>query len=110
MSVTTFFTQQVTLSRKTGVSRDAIGAGTLVEEVSAPVMAYLEPTSGEEDTATRNTQIGDWLGFLPAGTDVDGWDRLVYGSHTFDIVSVEPFTHPTQTGLNHIRLRLVEVI
>ena len=110
MTVATFFTQSVTLYRTAAISRDAIGEAFVDTEVSTPVMAYLEPVSGDEDGATRETLVGQWYAYLPAGTDVSGWDRLTYGSHEFSIVApAEPFQHPTSSTLDHIRLRLREI-
>ena len=110
MTVSTFFTQLLQVEKITGESRDEIGGSAPATSSQVAVMGYLEPSSSEEDLASRNTQIGDWLAFVPVDTDVTGWDRIIFGTHTFDIDGPpEPFHHPTSPGLDHIRLNLREV-
>ena len=109
MSLSALMTQRVTLNRTTGLQRDAIG-GTTPVITSTSVLAYLEPRSGTEDLADRNTGIGDWLMILPAGVDVIGWDSVDYGTRHFEIVAPpRPEYNPTTQSLSHWELDLQEV-
>ena len=111
MSVTSLMTQSVTLERTDTITRDSIGEGSMATQTSTPISAYIEPRTSDEDENTRGTLIGDWVAYVPPGTDVEGWDRVVYGSRTFDIVGpARPFVNPRSSTDSHIVLDLREVV
>ena len=102
--------QTLVLKRTTATSRDVIGGREPSTEDSTSVAAYVFPLVGEEDRTNRNTQIGEWRALVPAGTDVDGWDRAEYDGREFDIVAPpERIRNPRLDVEHHVRLRLQEV-
>jgi head-tail adaptor len=108
MTIATALTQTLTIQRL-NASRDEIGGTVPGIASSADVSGYIEPVTGEEDLVNRNTPIGEWMGYVPAGTDVATEDRVAYSGHTFEVEAVEPFSHWGGAGIDHIRLRLREV-
>jgi hypothetical protein len=71
---------------------------------------YIEPKSGKEDMANRNTPIGDWLGIGRIEINFENWDQIIYGEHVFDIVSpVRPFYNPRNHADDHWEMDLQEV-
>lgn len=109
MSIEALMNQSVTLRTPDGDSRDDIGGATITFTTLATTM-YLEPTSGKEDKAGRNTQMGQWLGVGRKEIDFDSWDQIIYGDHTFDIVSPsKPFYDPITHALHHYEMDLEEV-
>lgn len=109
MTVESRMTQSVTLRTPNGEVRDGIG-GSQPIFASMTTTMYIEPKSGTEDRANRNTPIGDWLGLGRKDVDFDSWDQIIYGTHVFDIVSpARPFYNPTTLALSHLEMDLQEV-
>ncbi len=109
MSVEALMTETVTLLLTSGENRDSIGGSTPTDS-STSSDAYLEPQSGDESMAERNTQLGLWLAILPATTPLDGWDRVQYGSDVFDVVAPpRPMFNARLGSVSHVEvdLRLV---
>lgn len=110
MSVASLMTQTLTVYRKTGSTRDAIGGETLTESTTE-VAGYLEPLLGgsnqQEAEMSGNTQIGDWIALVPAETDVTGWDRIECGGLAFDITGPPaPIWNPRTATYSHLELVL----
>jgi hypothetical protein len=111
MPIADLLRQSVTLLRTTSHERDSIGGATVDATTSTTVLGYLEPRSSSEDLLDRNTQIGDWLLVLPAGTDVIGWDRVTSGGRTFDILGPPRGYYDVSAGTeDHFELDLREVV
>ena len=71
---------------------------------------YLEPVSGSETMADRNTQVGDWWAAVPPLADVDGWDRVTHQGHTFDVLAPpRPIWNPRTLAVSHQEIDLREV-
>jgi hypothetical protein len=60
----------------------------IVAQVGSPttVNGYLEQTEEREITLNRETYITDWLAILPAGTVIDGNDRITFGGATYEVI------------------------
>lgn len=109
MSVESRMTQSVVLRTPNGEVRDGIGGSEPTFSMMTTLM-YIEPRHGKEQSADRNTPIGDWLGLGRRDVDFDSWDQIVYGDHVFDIVApARPFYNPTTRVVSHIELDLQEV-
>lgn len=115
MSIGVLFNQTLTLVRTTGVERSAIGGVSVDTEDRVDVSGYCEPmlgtTAQRENEANRNTGVSEWRAFLPAGTDVTGWDRVEWGGHTFDITAPPIGIPDPRAGgaTHHIEIELREV-
>ena len=53
-------------------------------------------------------QVAGWVCYLPAGTAVDGADRIVWGALTFEVDGPPPRAWPPQ-GEHHVEARLRHV-
>ncbi|THA56102.1 hypothetical protein [Streptomyces sp. A1136] len=81
----------------------------------ATVRAWMQQSSGAEDTDQRDAQIGDWLLICNPYT-TDGADLLVYGrdrvhwnSAVFEVIGPPgPAWEPSELHHYEIRLRTVE--
>lgn len=110
MTVEGLMTQTVTLQKLNGYTRGpAGGAEPTYDELV--VNAYLEPEPPigleGEDIQDRNTQLGRWLGFIPADTELTGFDRLLYGDLVMDLTGPpRPIWNPRLTAWSHIELSL----
>ena len=109
MDIEMVLNQPVTLRTPNGAVRDEIGGATTVYATTTTTM-YLEPKSGKEDMAGRNTPIGDWLGVGRKEVNFENWDQIVYGEHVFDIISpIRPYWNPITQALSHYEMDLQEV-
>lgn len=109
MSVEELMNQAVTLRRLIGETRTATGASEPVYEETTTTM-YLEPKSGSEAEADRNTGLGAWFGVARASDDFDHWDQVLYGPHVLDITApLRPHWDPRAEADSHIELDLREV-
>lgn len=110
MSVVTMMNQAVTLRKLSGFSRDNVGgAEPTYDELD--ILAYLEPQPPigleGEDVQNGNTEMGRWLGSLPADTDMTGWDQLVYGELVLEFTGPpRPMWNPRTHTVSHIEVSL----
>jgi head-tail adaptor len=107
MTLTSLLSDTVTIVRPTPGYDDIGGpiAGTQTTRTSA---AYVEPVSGSENLAERNTAVGTWRLFLPAGTDIRHTDTVTWGTRTFEVVA-EPRPFAGSDAVAHLEVDLAEV-
>jgi hypothetical protein len=73
-------------------------------------VGWIARRNESEDRAEgREAQISEWVLYLDAGADIQGGDRVVWGTTTFE-VDGPPNPARTPRGVHHIEanLRLVE--
>lgn len=109
MTVESLMIQAVTLQTPIGVERNAIGEAFTVYSDTATFM-YLEPKASSEELADRNTPITDWDGYGFPDVAFASDCRVVYGSHTFDVMG-DPrlFFNPLLGTFDHWEMDLREV-
>lgn len=101
---------EVQILRTTSESRDAIGGPTPVAS-STTVMGYLEPLRGSEDLQNRNTEVGVWMLVVGPEVDIRGWDRVVWGTRSFEITSPpEPHTNVRTRSVEFFQAELQEIL
>lgn len=94
--------------RRAGTATDRYGAAvkSWVSPTDTSVKGWITQTIGTEDRADgREAQIGSWVLFLPADTDILGGDRVVWGTTTFE-VDGPPLRAWAPRGEHHIEARL----
>lgn len=106
MSLAKLINQPITLQKNTaGVDR----YGNTVPATSSTVstVGYLEQSQSNETLTDRDVSVGDWVVYLPAGTDVNAQDRIVFGSQTFE-VDGEPWQvyNPRVRQVSHLQAKL----
>jgi hypothetical protein len=110
MSVESLMVHEVTLLTQTGISQSSTGEGTRVFDEGVATVMYLEPVKGSEAEADRNTPIGDWVGYAKADEAITSTSRILYDSHTFDVVGPpEKKPNPRLDTISHIQLDLQEI-
>ncbi len=102
MSVELLMTRVVTIQRRDGGAKDKYGNEIPYTSSTVTVQGHIEQTSEQEITLDRETYISEWRIFLPAGTEIDGKDRVIVDGQTFEIIG--PPAHPWRpgTGEHHV--------
>ena len=109
MSVESLMTQTVTVGRPTGESQSASGEVTTTYEWVETQM-YIEPLASEEVEADRNTPIGNWRGFGRADFDFESVDKVVWDTHTFQVIGPpQPEPNARLGTISHVQLNLREI-
>lgn len=107
MTVESLMVHEVTLYTQTGIES---GSGERTFDGGIATVMYLEPRTGEETEADRNTPIGDWIGFAKADETISSTSRIGYGAHVFDVVGPpEAKPNPRLDTISHIELDLQEI-
>jgi len=100
---------EVTVLNQSGETQSSSGEVTTSYSGVETTM-YLEPKSGTEEAADRNTPIGDWWGVCRESDGVTSTSRILYGAHTFDVVAPpRPMPDPFLDIISHVELDLQEV-
>lgn len=83
------FTETCTISRRT-LSSDSAGGYTDSWSTVATTSCRLSPMSANEIiVAGQQKIVAGWKATLPVSTDVRGEDRIVVGSRSFEVTSVQ---------------------
>ena len=71
------------------------------------VVGYLEQKDSVETVLDRDTVVSSWEAFFPADTNVTAFDRIVFGSQTFE-VDGSPWQvyNPRTKSVSHIQTKL----
>lgn len=71
--------------------------------------ARLEQLAGREVTADQQTQLADWILYLPPDAQVEGTDRVEHDGKTFEVVGPpNEATTPRRTSHLEVSLRHVQ--
>lgn len=108
MSVEDLMTLPVTLRTRDGETRSSIGSSEPTFASLDTLMA-LEPRSGREEANDGDIPIGDWVGAGNKDIDFKSWAQVIWGEHTFEILSVMPGMNLRTGELSHYELDLQEV-
>lgn len=110
MSITSLLNQTVTIQRRSATGTDDYGNEVPGTTSSVTTVGYVEQAVAEEITVDRETYVTDWRVFLPAGTAIDGSDRVVHGAKVFEVVgSPHEVWNPRTQIIHHIEARAREV-
>lgn len=99
---------------------EVVRAGVTTDEYGMPsrdwatatrtaTKAWVTQTQSREETTDRDTQLSDWLAYLPKFTVIAGGDRLEWESHTFE-VDGPPSRAWTPRGEHHVEVRLTALV
>jgi hypothetical protein len=99
----TIVTPGVTTDRYNNASKNWTAA------TRTPVKAWISQRNRAEVLGNREAQLSDWIAYLPAGTEIDGGDRIEWESLTFEIDGPpNPAWSPRGPHHVEVQLRLVE--
>lgn len=97
----------VTVEHRTEGTLDVYGDPVTTTTSTVTVLGELQQLDRYEYTEDRNTQRADWLLLLPAGTTIDGTDRVTVDGTTFEVVGPpEPVWHPWKQRVDHVEARV----
>ena len=109
MSLRSLLNEPVTVQHVDASGVDVYGNATNTSLSTTATVGYLEQTVSTENQVDRDTVVTDWQAFLPAGTQIDPNDRLVFNTGTFEVVGLpavfyNPRTRRDAYVLCHLRL------
>jgi hypothetical protein len=111
VSLVRLLNQPLTVQRIGPTGTDSYG-NEVAGAIGAPVavVGYLEQQSSAEFTNNRDTVVGQWVAYLPAGTAISHLDRVAFQSQTFE-VNGEPehAYNPRTRVVSHIACRLTVI-
>jgi hypothetical protein len=111
VSLLGLLTQPLTVQHRSATSKDEYGNDVITTTSTVGINGYVEQTDAQEVTVDRETYQTDWLVVLPAGTPVDGSDRIVHGDRTFEVVGrPHEVWNPRTRSVHHIKARAREVV
>lgn len=111
MSLDALMNQPVTVQFQAATeTTNSINEPTFAPGDEVATTMYLEPRKGREQEIDRNTPITDWLGLGRVEVPFVSTCRIVYGSHTFDVMGdPRPQWNPRLGAFSHIEMDLQEV-
>ena len=108
MSLANLMSQPLTIQKIGGGVLDEYG-NTVASALGSPVAAvgYLELTESIENLNDRDTVVSSFQAWLPAETDVTAFDRLNFGSQSFEVDGEPWHVFNPRTGVSsHIICKL----
>lgn len=108
---TMLLTQPVSIQKISG-STDEYG-NTIPQNSGAAVstVGYLEQKESVENLDDRDTVVSSWTAWLPAGTDVNAFDRLNFSGQVFQVDGAPWLAwNPRRSAVSHIECKLKVVI
>lgn len=92
-----------TIRHYSGSGADEYGNPVNTETGTTETVCWLDPARTTEVTAGQETYTQDWALYLPAGTTIDGSDKVDIGAVTYEIVgNPRRFTKPPSTVEHHV--------
>lgn len=86
MSFSRLLDREVTIVPRVVNGRDGRGNEIIVDGTPVEgVKAGRDPLEATEDLEARDQQARSFVYFLPAGTPITGYDRIVDGTETFEV-------------------------
>lgn len=110
MSLAGLLNQPLTIQRRGVVGTDEYGNDVLGTVSTPAAVGYVEQTAAKEITVGQETYTTDWLVVLPAGTAIDGSDRIVHDGRLLEVIgSPHEAWNPRRRAVDHVEVRAREV-
>ncbi len=111
MSFASMLVHDLTIVRP-GTTTDRYG--NVTKDWSNPtetaVKGWVAQQEGTEVLDGRDAQIRRWICYLPAGTDITGSDRVVWGTVTFEVSGPPNRAWHPSMGEHHVEAVLLAVV
>ncbi|HMV75343.1 MAG TPA: hypothetical protein PKB00_12285 [Microthrixaceae bacterium] len=106
MSLAGLLNQSCTITTRTDAgTKDRYGNPDLTEATTATVCYCEQRTRAEASDGLGEVQQEDWLVMLPAGTTVNGHDKITVGSLVLEVVGPPwPVRNPRTQSTSHVEL------
>jgi hypothetical protein len=111
MSLTRLLNQSLLLHKNSGATKDEYG-NTLATDYGSPttVLGYLEQTQSVENLNDRDTIVTGWKAWLPAGTNINAFDRIGFNGQLFEVDGAPwQVFNPRVASVSHIECNLTVV-
>jgi hypothetical protein len=102
------FPLSLTIERVSLNGADEYGNPSAYVASTISTVGDLQPVQQSEDTVLTDRQTEEWKCFLPAGTVIDGNDRVIYAGQTFEVVG-PPFPRDYPSPLSYVLARVRRV-
>jgi len=107
MSLAKLLNQPLELHKNQHTTTDQYGNQVPGDASVTTIVGYLELKESVEYLADRDTIVSSWHAFLPAGTNINAFDRIVCGGQTFEVDGA-PWSvyNPRAGSVSHIQCNL----
>lgn len=106
MSLAKLLNQPLEL-HKNGTTLDEYGNQVDTDSTVINIVGYLEQKDTVENLDDRDTVVTSWEAYFPAGTDVNAFDRIVFGGQTFQVDGAPwQVYNPRSGSVSHIQAKL----
>lgn len=112
MSIPARLLRQPLLVQKTSTTATDDYGNTVVAAEGLPVQVrgLLDFQQSTEVINDRDTVTTQWLAFVPADTDIDALDYVIFNGSTFRVTGQpQQVWNPRRGSVSHIEVRLTEV-
>lgn len=105
MSLASLLTQTVEVLHRSDGAEDDYGNPVAEWSDGVSYPGRLEQRSGSELTVDRDTQVADWVLFLPPDAVISGDDRVTWDDMTFEVIG-PPVVARAPRGPHHVEAAL----
>lgn len=106
MSLASLLRQPVIVQTVGITGTDSLGNETHGVTGSVSTVAYVARHDASEVSGDQQTEAADWTVFLPADVTITGYDRVVSGSLTLEVIGPPEQVWNPRTGVySHVRLK-----
>ncbi len=102
MSLAAMLSETVVISRYSVTGYDSTGDEVKAWSTVATTSAFVARSATSETVAGRDQVVAGWSFILPAGTDIEPYDRITHDSKTFDVVGVPASAVRPGAGEHHV--------
>ena len=107
MSLAKLLNQPLELHKNGHTTLDEYGNQIPGDVSVITIVGYLEQSQTTEFLNDRDTVVTSWQAFLPAGTSINAFDRIKFGSQTFEVDGAPWQVYNPRFGqVSHIQAQL----
>jgi hypothetical protein len=111
MTLARFLNQPLELHKNQHTTLDQYGNQVPGDVSVIQIVGYLEQVQSTEYLNDRDTVVTSWQAYFPAGTDVNAFDRIVFGGQTFEVDGAPWQVYNPRIGsVSHIQAQLKVVL
>jgi len=107
MSLAKLLNQPLELHKNQHTTLDEYGNQIPGDASVVQIFGYLEQITSVETLVDRDVIVSAWHAFLPAGTDINAYDRIKFANQTFEVDGA-PWSvyNPRSGSVSHIQTNL----
>jgi head-tail adaptor len=111
MSLTKLLNQPLELHKNSTATTDEYGNQVDTDFTVSTIYGFLQQKDSVETLNDRDTVVSSWECWLPAGTNINAFDRIVFNAQTFEVDGA-PWSayNPRVQSVSHIVCKLKVVL